>query len=298
MPDTKLAHRLDALIKERGDAADVRQETITPEMATRWLTQNRHNRTLTEPTVAAYARDMLHGRWALSDSAICFDRDGTLLNGQHRLAACLRATLWAEKPVSFEAVVIRGLPTEAQEVMDQGRPRRVSDILRLRGYTQPNLLHGTARFLMSIKEPILVFAKRITTGEKLEIIERHPHLVDSVKLCQVGGGKNNALQPRGLPPATATGLHYIGTHLLNMPAKADAFVTVLKTGVPAYPGDPVHLLRERVLSHRRTALRLPPRVLHYSAIKAWNAFVRDEPVTKFHPPRNPVDINGLDIDLI
>ena len=66
--------------------------------------------------------------WTLTNDAITFDTDGNLINGQHRLTACV------ETNTPIDVIVIRGLPPYAQLAMDTGRKRTVSDYLQLRGY--------------------------------------------------------------------------------------------------------------------------------------------------------------------
>lgn len=100
-------------------------ELVTPGMAENWLTLNTHNRTVYPSKVTAYARDMKGGSWKLTHQGIAFDRNGILIDGQHRLLACIMAN------VPFESKVTYGLEPEAQEVIDGGKIRGVSDQLKL-----------------------------------------------------------------------------------------------------------------------------------------------------------------------
>lgn len=266
--------------------------TITPAMAQKWLAEDaenpaRRNRGVSGNTISAYARDMLHKRWKMSNDAICFDIHGTLLNGQHRLQACCLAG------VPFKSLVLRGLSSEAQEAMDQGRPRRMPDILHLRGYKSTVALAGAARKLINLKEPTTMRGARVTSAEVLDVIDRHPKLVESVHFA-LGG----TLRPRGIPTSLVIALHYVGKHLLNEPKKADAFLEVFRTGIPAYAGDPAHKLREKVLSRLRIHTIMTPTSMFYSGVRAWNAFAGGEKMSKFQPPRQAITVYKLDPDLI
>jgi hypothetical protein len=64
---------------------------VTPELAKQWLEANTHNRPLSEELVIAYMVDMLDGRWQYNGDAIRFDHTGRLIDGQHRLHACIEA---------------------------------------------------------------------------------------------------------------------------------------------------------------------------------------------------------------
>ena len=98
---------------------------ITPDMAKVWLDKNVKNRKLQRHTTSKYARDMLAGAWQVTGDAIRFDVHSNLLDGQHRLKACIEAG------VPFETFVIYGLPTQTQDVMDIGKIRSATDTLAL-----------------------------------------------------------------------------------------------------------------------------------------------------------------------
>jgi hypothetical protein len=61
---------------------------VTPELAERWLGKNaKHNRTIGQRHVEGMASDMREGNWRLTHQGICFDSEGRLIDGQHRLSA-------------------------------------------------------------------------------------------------------------------------------------------------------------------------------------------------------------------
>lgn len=66
---------------------------VTRDMAERWLGANQANRKLRPSKVGAYRSDMDAGRWRGNDSVIKVNRNGELINGQHRLAAFLTSRL-------------------------------------------------------------------------------------------------------------------------------------------------------------------------------------------------------------
>ena len=82
---------------------DVSVETITPEMAEQYLSYNAKHRPIKEKKVNEYVVEMVQGNWKLNGKTVCFDRNGRLLNGQHRLTAVVRSR------IPFTTVVVRGL---------------------------------------------------------------------------------------------------------------------------------------------------------------------------------------------
>ncbi len=101
---------------------------ITPELAEQWLERNVRNRPMSENTVIAYGLDMLEGRWQHDGAPIRFDTDGNLIDGQHRLKACI------DSGVSFEKDVIFGLPPGAILTIDIHRPRTSGHIAAIQGF--------------------------------------------------------------------------------------------------------------------------------------------------------------------
>lgn len=67
-------------------------ELITPEEAEEYLSRNDvNNRTINLEKVKVFADDMKKGKWQLNGEAIRFNEMGTLVDGQHRLMAIIKA---------------------------------------------------------------------------------------------------------------------------------------------------------------------------------------------------------------
>lgn len=98
---------------------------ITPEVAARLLEANTNNRRLKERSITQWAEEMTAGRWDPDASDIKIARTGELIDGQHRLHACVRAG------VPFPTVVRTGLATATKAHIDIGVKRTVSDIFRM-----------------------------------------------------------------------------------------------------------------------------------------------------------------------
>jgi hypothetical protein len=104
-------------------------ETITPEKAATYLNKIHENqRRLSQPRVEILAEDMSSGNWFDSNDGICFDKNGSLINGQHRLMAIVRSGV----PQQF--IVIRGLDENAFFAMDRGVKRNARHQLQALGH--------------------------------------------------------------------------------------------------------------------------------------------------------------------
>jgi hypothetical protein len=82
---------------------DISVEIISPAEAQAYLDNNAKHRPIKEKKVLEYMGEMRDGHWRLNGKTICFDRNGRLLNGQHRLSAVVRSG------VPLTTVVVRGL---------------------------------------------------------------------------------------------------------------------------------------------------------------------------------------------
>ena len=142
-------------------------ETITPEMAKEMLLLNENNRKLRPSRVAQYADDMARGAWLITGEPIILNGT-TLLNGQHRLAACVSAN------VPFTTAVFRGASTEVYRVLDSGLPRSAADVLNHEGVTSSNVTAAAARLVLGYE------GNAITGGDALSVIASRQHIADEV----------------------------------------------------------------------------------------------------------------------
>lgn len=258
--------------------------TVTPEIARAWLDKNHRNRKASTGHVDAMARDMKNGDWRVTGDAIRFDDADNLIDGQHRLMACIKAG------VPFTTFVMYGLPAYVQTSIDIGKSRSASDYLTMNGLHNAMHVQAAARFLIALKLGLDTRNGRInarrTVAETLKSIEQNKELASSVRL---------ALAVTGIPISVAGAMHYIGAHMLGKKERADAMINVLKTGVPDYPGDPVHRMRERMMKARTDAKYTAKRhdVPRYY-IHAWNSFVSRTPLDVVKLPAE-VAIKGLDV---
>ena len=107
--------------------SDIETLVVDHAWANRALNSQMTNRKLNARRVKALAADMLAGRWIDGASMICFDDQGHLIDGQHRLSA----VVVSDTPQLFH--VMTGLTRYAQVVIDTGRSRTAADQLSMTG---------------------------------------------------------------------------------------------------------------------------------------------------------------------
>jgi hypothetical protein len=102
-------------------------EDVTPAQAAAWLERNVCNRRLRPGVVAQYSRDMLRVVWFYKPTAICFDEDGNLGNGQHTLGAIVQSG------TTQRLLIARNVPKDSIAAMDRGVARSIADIAHFLG---------------------------------------------------------------------------------------------------------------------------------------------------------------------
>lgn len=98
-------------------------EIITPELAAAYLRTNSNNRNLRPGRVAYFQKLIETGEFRTTHQGIAFRPDGTLLDGQHRLAAIVASG------ATVEVMVSRNVPPSAFDGIDTPEKRSMGDIL-------------------------------------------------------------------------------------------------------------------------------------------------------------------------
>ncbi|HYX22226.1 MAG TPA: hypothetical protein VFA98_15390 [Thermoanaerobaculia bacterium] len=144
-------------------------KTIDPREANDLLEKhNDHNRKLRESYVNQLAEEMRHGRWQETHQAIGINCDGSLIDGQHRLAAIVASGK------SQRFLVVSGVPKEAIRVIDSHSHRRTRDALAL--------VHGIQTTDRSVSCALFIDSRgqlaRRLPAERIEIFLRHKRIIE------------------------------------------------------------------------------------------------------------------------
>jgi len=120
----------------------IKIETITPAMARELLKRDSRNRPIRKKRVAEYAAEMSTGLWQMNGETIKVAINGDVLDGQHRLNACVLSNS------SFETVIVYDLPVDAFRTIDNGAPRSLSDLLNLRGVKNATCIASATPYIL------------------------------------------------------------------------------------------------------------------------------------------------------
>lgn len=108
-----------------GCSVEAQGVLVTPELASQFLSKTPdYQRNLRPNKVNQLAGDMEQGLWELNGETVIIANDGSLIDGQHRMAAVVKSG------ETVPMVIIKGVSPEAFKTIDRGMPRRVSDAFR------------------------------------------------------------------------------------------------------------------------------------------------------------------------
>jgi hypothetical protein len=104
--------------------------TVTPEMAREWLDANTGVPFNSQPhKVDQYARDMASGHWPLTGEGIRFDEADQLVDGRHRLRACVKSGVpFLTYVTRLSGTAVTPEPPVAQPPMVSAMEKLASDV--------------------------------------------------------------------------------------------------------------------------------------------------------------------------
>jgi hypothetical protein len=145
---------------------------ISPTVALMILAdRNGQNRDIERRRVAKYVSDMITGKWEVHGGGLQFNRQGQLIDGQHRLEAVIESNVTVDFMVTF------GVEDKAIIAIDEGRPRSNLDVARILG------LEGVNKQIMSIASYLLEYRgvkDKRSRSDFLQYVQTHAEALEFV----------------------------------------------------------------------------------------------------------------------
>jgi hypothetical protein len=215
---------------------------ITPKDAGEILDDMKLNRALSQPNVDRIAEEIRRGGWTENGESLVFDVNGRLLDGQHRLRACMIAG----KPIV--SYCVWGVKAASFDTIDTGKIRGGSDlasILRLKNY---KVCASAADWC--IKYDRLKTGGRFPSGQssmitnsaREDFFHKNRDLLESVSHAVVVNGKHLRRITNG-PNVFAGALAIISR---EDPDKGEKWFTLVATGEGLSREHPAMLLRNKL----------------------------------------------------
>lgn len=249
---------------------------VTPKVAAEWLALNRRNRRARTILVSRYASDMSSGQWRMAGEPVKFDVAGNLLDGQHRLSAVVKSG------ATVPMLVVWGLPTESQTVMDSGSARTAGDQLSMLGYARsPQTLSAASRLVLLWNWGFIFKSTQswlVTNSDILTFVNDNPDIVDAV----AAGMRVHRRISTGPSPVGAA---------MFLTSRSDAdeserFWTSVRDDTMFPPGSPIQAMLSRFGEARRVAARLTGVQSFSLQIRTWNAWREGRPMSRIQVMRD------------
>lgn len=247
--------------------------TVTPRLAKQLLDQNTQNRKVSQVNLDRVKASMLRDEWVLNGEAIKIAKNGRILDGQHRLLASI------ETDTTFPTLIAYGLEDTAQDTMDTGKRRTLSDVLQIAGYKNTTNLASIVQSIIrserhSIRHATTNSATKrpVTNREALDRLEREPAL-------EVLHNIVRGTTKYGMTVRVAGLLYYIFSKI--DPEDAQDFFEKFESGVGLEHGNPILTLRNQLLAMKQEARgAVNPSYMAALIIKAWNKYRDGEEIRK------------------
>lgn len=285
--DTAMSNDPAANLPVSGCDFDRFASTITPETAKQLLSLNaEYNRPLREVHVKNLATAMSTGNFLDSGATLSIDTEGVVIDGQHRLHACILSQK------TFRAVVITGLAPCAYTVTDKGAKRTFGDTLKYYDFINVNRVAALAKITYS-------WDKGIRSGELMR-----PHVVEQDLIGYALENREELQTVASGPvlfPNTIAGR--IGDLVILLTQRVDVedsyvFSETLRTGMTDTPG--LVNLREALVQDRLARTSKGDYWKLGVILRTWNKWREGELPTQravqFHPGGSKA--NKLPMDLM
>ena len=256
--------------------------TITPDIAEKLLemSDKRHQRKINFAHVSFLSKEMKKGNFAFNGDSIRQDLDGNIIDGQHRLAACVKSG------IQFNTLFVKGLSTEQISTINTGqRIRSYADVLEIthkKKYKYANQIAGSIKMIRKLehnhynesgaKDTI----SHTSSTDFLEFCDNHPEIFDFVE----NEMRTYANGDKLLTPSLFLACKW---HLQKLNKRAaDKFFQLISDGIGLKAEHPVFNLRKKLINHKLKKSRLTSKDMVLSIYRVWNAFMNDEIVTRIY----------------
>lgn len=238
---------------------DFKVMKITPDQAREWLVKNKHqNRPLNPNHVKNLSKEMLENKWDLTGEPIIFSDKGDLLEGQHRLNACVLAG------VPFISAVEFGVDERTFLTMGTGRTRTLGDVFGSKGEQNRSTLTATIGWIYRDLRGQWSSSIGPNNREGEQLLERFPEIREYVMRVSNKSHKTARL----CPPSILAFCYWQFAQKDSL--LADEFFDALLKGSNLNEDEPVYLLRERLLQNRHAFSKLMPYHILALIRVAWN----------------------------
>lgn len=231
------------------------------------LAFNRDNRPLSEKTIRRYTASMMEGEWKMTYEPIVFSSLGRLIDGQHRLHACLRSGR------AFPCRVAFGDDDTNFDRINTGKTRNAGDVFAMNDVPNWAMAAGITRLVASYDDFKLhrgahgggaSYENHALYGRYVE----YGRIQDSCKIGQLAN--NNRKTFKRLAVSVIGAAHFISARKAR--GQADEFFHKVFTGIGIErQNEPENRLRIEMIESGHSDHPMSSTTIMAVIILAWNA---------------------------
>jgi len=249
----------------------IEQIVITPEMANEFLEKSEFNgdfrqRKLNTRTIDYYAEAMRAGEWIpFTNDCILIDDEDRIINGQHRLSACVKSG----KP--FASYIVFNADSSLIHVADKGVPRTIPGDFYINGAKNVSTLSTVIKLLYCANKYngyLTISGIKLMYHQAKKVLEAYPDVESIVNLCKS--------KKYGISGITYAMNAFLAT-IINEECqdKAWEFIEKTKTGEELKKRCPILALRNLSSMWARSSYQMP-RMEHRLNVyvRAWNLYAQ------------------------
>jgi ParB-like chromosome segregation protein Spo0J len=258
---------------------------VTSAIAKEWLEKSDiKNRDFRPSNLKALTEAMLRGKFMLNGEAIIFDDRDNILDGHHRLEACVKAD------VPFDSLIVRGIDRRAISTIDTGASRDIVDDLTIASPAHRIINIRVGKILPLIikySKPTLAPYWKTVPGRK-EILDSNPEIIEAAAAVKISG--------KPLMRESVLGaIQYLGS--IAHREKTETFIKQLIEGVGLEQYMPAHTVREYLIATGRRLSSTRSQMSNWEVFRACclglDRFISEEQLRIVRVPKRPL-VPGAD----
>ena len=260
------------------------------------LLRDNQNRNIKDRNLRKISNSIMQDGWDIGVSMIVFTESGRLIDGQHRLKACIRTGT----PIT----TIYSIVPEADLAMrniDRGVKRSLADDLRISGESGSTRLASTIRVAYAFYSEVTPeqyfasekYSSNTTDAEYFRFFNTCPQDIKTVAKYTEKFYQNLKRNVANVIIPTKITFLFLAFWERD-PEEAVNFFNMLSGSKAVGCPDPIAVLRQRLTELDRMSSTPSSRVVAAYIIKAWNAYISGETITQItfrgggsHPEKFP-----------
>ena len=242
-------------------------ETITPDRADALLHTSAGNRSISKHLVRFLASEMSSGSWMLNGEPIIISITGKLIEGHHRMHACITSG----RP--FVTAVTYGVDDGAFVTINTGRTRSPGDVFKIIGIPNSNKMSSVVNksiyYMHSVGKDSVNEWNVPFTMSKNKLVEVYHADAERYIDANAHAYRIYDALPSSIPSVVG-GMHYLFSTV--NPILAADFAEKVRSGANLPEGHPAMALRNAWIKRREAKRRSSSSEMMVITCHAWNAF--------------------------